>query len=94
MRIFDGKTYRDMTPEEIANSEKHIEELEKHHWQTVDYSTAVENEISKKYTIGQELAIQRQKDEKPEEYAEYFTYCEQCKARVKEQMQKYGRDEV
>ena len=39
--------------------------------------------IREKYTIDQELAIQRQKDEKPEEFAEYYAYCEQCKLKVK-----------
>jgi hypothetical protein len=41
--------------------------------------------IRRKYSASQEFAILRQKDEKPEEYAEYFAYCEQCKAYVKEQ---------
>ena len=35
------------------------------------------------YNISQEFAILRQKDEKPEEYAEYYAYCEECKAYVK-----------
>jgi hypothetical protein len=41
--------------------------------------------IRRKYSASQEFAILRQKDEKPEEYAEYFAYCEQCKADVKKQ---------
>jgi hypothetical protein len=32
----------------------------------------------------QELAILRQKEEKPEEYTEYDAYCEDCKAYVKD----------
>ena len=53
------------------------------YWQTVDYGEAVENEIRKKYSVSAEFAILRQRDEKPEEYATYYAYCEECKAYVK-----------
>jgi hypothetical protein len=39
--------------------------------------------IREKYTIDQELAIQRQRYTKPEEFFEYDNYCEQCKLRAK-----------
>lgn len=67
-----------------ATKPRSQEEIEAEYWANVDYNEAVESEIAKRYTIGQELAIQRQKDEKPEEYAGYYDYCEQCKAYVKE----------
>ena len=41
-------------------------------------------EIRKVYDADDELAIIRQKDTKPEEYAIYFSYVENCKARVNE----------
>lgn len=43
------------------------------------YPTLVTEKIRKRYTIDEELAILRQRDEKPEEFAEYNAYAEQCK---------------
>lgn len=39
--------------------------------------------IRKKYTVDNELAILRQRDEKPEEFAAYNEYVEACKAYVR-----------
>lgn len=47
------------------------------------YEHAIETRIRKRYTIGNELAIIRQRDEKPEEFAAYTAYVEECKAAVK-----------
>lgn len=47
------------------------------------YEAYVDDLIRKKYTISQEFAILRQKDEKPEEYQAYHDYAEQCKATAK-----------
>lgn len=89
MRIYENGIYRTLTEEEIAQSEAAAREAEAEYWANVDYDTAVEAEIAKRYTIGQELAIQRQKDEKPEEYQAYYAYCEECKAYVKEKKAAY-----
>ncbi len=78
----------EVTPEEIAQAEAQQLEAEKQYWQSVDYGEAINFEIRKKYTQSQEFAILRQKEEKPDEYAEYFAYCESCKAYVKEQKAK------
>lgn len=43
------------------------------------YSGEVERLIRKRYTLTQELALHRQRDTKPEEWAEYNAYCEECK---------------
>lgn len=51
--------------------------------QSIDYGEAVDNEIRKRYSASEEFAILRQRDSKPEEYAEYYAYCEECKAYVK-----------
>lgn len=83
MRIFDGKNYRDMTAEEIASREAERNEQERHYWQNIPYDEAVDAEIRKQYTVSQEFAILRQRDEKPDEYATYYAYCEQCKELVK-----------
>ncbi len=48
------------------------------------YEQKVEMLIRDKYSISDELAIQRQKDTKPEEYQEYYAFCEECKAKAKE----------
>lgn len=40
--------------------------------------------IRKKYSFNDELAIQRQRDSKPQEFKEYFDYCEQCKQQADE----------
>ena len=84
MRIFDGKAYRDMTAEEIAAMQTAAERAEREYWKTADYNEAVHAEIRKRYSDSQEFALLRQKEEKPEEYAAYFTYCELCKAAVRE----------
>ena len=83
MRIFDGRVYRDMTPEEEAEFTNNSIEAERQYWLNIPYDEAVNTEIRKEYSESQEFAILRQKDEKPEEYADYYAYCEECKAYVK-----------
>lgn len=39
--------------------------------------------IREKYSLDSELAIQRQRNSKPEEFQVYFDYCEDCKRRAK-----------
>lgn len=90
-KYLNGK-YVEMTEEEIAEAQAQSEQAEKQYWQMVDYGEAINEEIRKKYTESEEFAILRQKEEKPEEYAEYFAYCERCKAYVKEQTSKYRGD--
>ena len=83
MRILDNGIYRDLTAEEIAEMQTQAELDEREYWQSIPYDNAVNAEIRKRYTESQEFAILRQRDEKPEEYAEYYSYCEDCKAFVK-----------
>lgn len=47
------------------------------------YEREVVNLIRKKYSLNQELAILRQRDTKPTEFAEYNTYVEECKKIIK-----------
>ena len=47
------------------------------------YEEKVEQLIRQRYSVSNELAILRQRDEKPEEWVEYYTYCEDCKANAK-----------
>ena len=51
-------------------------------WEEV-YEGEIITRIRKRYTVNQELAILRQRDTKPEEYAEYYAFVENCKAEVK-----------
>jgi hypothetical protein len=51
--------------------------------QPIDYEQLVISKIRERYSIDQELAILRQRDTKPEEFAEYNAYVENCKAQAK-----------
>lgn len=81
----------ELTEEQLTKIKNKKEAQIEAYWKTVSYDDAVEAEIAKKYSIGKELAIQRQKNEKIEEYEVYYNYCEQCKSYVKEQFSKYDR---
>lgn len=50
------------------------------------YPILVEQKIRRRYSVSAELAILRQRDEKPSEYSEYFAYCEACKAEAREEL--------
>ena len=50
------------------------------------YEERVEQLIREKYSINQEFAIQRQCETKPEEFEEYFVFCEKCKAKAKSEI--------
>lgn len=52
----------------------------------ISYDQLVSDLIRAKYTIDQEIAINRQRDTKPEEFQAYFDYCEQCKIKAREQI--------
>ena len=91
MRICENGIYRDLTPSEIAEIEAQQQKAEREYWQSVSYEDAVNAEIRKQYTESAEFAILRQKDEKPEEYAKYYSYCEECKAFVKAQKEVFGK---
>ena len=53
---------------------------------TIDYPQLVENKIRTKYSVSAELAILRQRNSKPEEFAEYNAYCEQCKVQARTEL--------
>lgn len=50
------------------------------------YENLIIRKIRKRYSVNQELAILRQRDTKPEEFAAYNEYVENCKADVKAEM--------
>ena len=65
---------------------KYIEQEE--HQETISeieipYEEKVVALIRERYSIDEELAIQRQRDTKPDEFQAYFDYCEECKEKAK-----------
>jgi beta-galactosidase GanA len=83
MKKYVNGQYIEMTVEEIAAMQAEAERAEREYWQTVPYDEAVNAKIRERYTESQEFAILRQSNAKPAEYAEYYAYCEECKAFVK-----------
>lgn len=53
---------------------------------SINYEQLVVSKIRERYTVDQELAILRQRDTKPQEFAEYDAYVEQCKVEAKEEV--------
>lgn len=51
------------------------------------YENMVIRKIRKRYTVNQELAILRQRDSKPDEFAAYNEYVEQCKVKLKKALE-------
>ena len=73
MKVCENGIIRDMTEEEIkAFQDIPIE--------TVPYEQRVVGRIREKYSVDDELAILRQRDTKPEEFAEYNAFVENIKA--------------
>ena len=46
----------------------------------------INKRIRKKYSVSQEFSILRQRDTKPEEFAAYNAYAEECKAIAKAEL--------
>lgn len=74
MRIYENGIYRDATPEEIAELSRR---------EPVSYEARVVELIRMRYNVDDELAILRQREQKPEEYQAYFDYVEACKVQAK-----------
>ena len=79
-KIYDNGVYREMTAEEIEKGKAEIQAYE----QSLTYEERVEILIRQRYSISAEFAILRQRDTKPEEFAEYNAYAEECKIEAKE----------
>lgn len=94
MKINENGVIRDMTDEEVEMVRAENERVEREYWSMVSYDDAVNSKIRHRYSVSEEFAILRQRDEKPEEYSAYYVYCEECKKRVKEMMATYGNDQV
>lgn len=51
------------------------------------YAHLVDKKIRERYSLSDELAILRQRDTKPAEFAEYNAYCEACKAEARKEIE-------
>lgn len=71
MRIYENGIYRDMTEAEMLA----IENTEQ-----PTFQERVVSRIRAVYSVDDELAILRQRDTKPEEFAEYNAFVEKVKA--------------
>ena len=72
MRICENGIYRDMTAEEIAELNSYIPD-------PIPYEQRVVSRIRERYSVDDELAILRQRESKPEEFAEYNAFVEAIK---------------
>ena len=73
MKRYENGKFVEMTKEEVAEYNKNREE------QIIPYEQRVVNRIRAVYSVDDELAILRQRDTKPEEFAEYNAFVEQIK---------------
>ena len=76
MRVYEDGIYREMTEQEIAEMEANKP--------NIPYEQRVVARIRERYSVDDELAILRQRDTKPDEFAEYNEYVEQVKAEEKQ----------
>lgn len=51
-----------------------------------EYEERVTELVRRRYSVSAELAVQRQRDTKPEEFADYNGYAEECKQRAREEL--------
>ena len=85
VRGYDGKLY--FEDNEPVKPQELIEKEEMAH-----YENLIVSKIRERYTIDQELAILRQRDTKPQEFAEYNGYVEQCKLEAKQEIDKLQQE--
>lgn len=51
-----------------------------------EYAAKVEALIAERYSHGKEIEVNRERESKPEAFATYMAYVEECKARAKEML--------
>ena len=85
----EGNTTEDVFP---VKMKKIVQRWEYVKDERPDYSELIVGYIREKYSINDELAIQRQCDnsqEKKAEFDEYNAFCDECKVKAKEILSKY-----
>lgn len=86
-RVGSESCFKRCTPLPGDTPDSYEEVAEPPKFTRAQYVERVQNLISERYSVADELAIQRQKEEKPEEFAAYFSFCEECKAEAKRQLE-------
>lgn len=85
---FNGSTYVPPKDDILIAAGYEIREVEIQ--ETTPYVPTYEERVVElirlRYDVNAELAILRQRDSKPDEFAEYNAYCEECKIQAKEEM--------
>ena len=71
--ISENGIVREMTAEEIANMQESAPD-------SIPFKQRVVNRIREVYSVDDEFAILRQRDTKPEEFAEYNAFVEKIKS--------------
>lgn len=80
--------WEEVTVEEAEASSRRAETEER-------YRRRVTERIRERYDLDAELAIQRQRDTKPEEFAQFNAYAEECKAAVRAEINaQYSLDDA
>lgn len=82
MKKYENGSFIEITDGEIealriAESQAILDDKSK--FEAMPYPERVEYLIRKRYTISDELAILRQREDKPEEFEEYNEFAEECK---------------
>lgn len=72
MKVSENGVVRDMTAKEEQEFNNSVE--------VIPYEQRVVNRIREVYSVDDELAILRQRDTKPQEFAEYNAFVEKIKA--------------
>lgn len=67
-----------------ADDFEEVEDVPK--YTDAEYSERVNALIRERYDESAELSILRQRDEKPERFAAYYAFCEECKVRAKAEL--------
>lgn len=69
-----------------ASAEYIMEQRALNNGEELTYKQQVVALIRERYDRDDESALTRQRDTKPEEFEEYFAYCEECKKQVKQKL--------
>ena len=77
MRVYEDGIYREMTEQEIAEMEANKP--------NIPYEQRVVARVREKYSVDDELAILRQRDTKPDEFAAYNDFVERIKREEREE---------
>lgn len=86
----DPADFEEVTPEMAAEAERAAREAKAEE----AYGERVEELIRERYSTSRELAVQRQRYSKPEKFAAYDAFAEECKARARAEMSNATNTEV